>query len=80
MAPNADPPRAGSGDLNAAVAAYRGTVRVHPDFADGWNNLAQVLLEQGKRKEAAEAISKAIALGGNRLPAYQALQLRIDGQ
>lgn len=69
-----------AGDLNAAVAAYRGTVQVHPDFADGWNNLAQVLLEQGKRKEAAEAISKAIALGGNRLPAYQALQLRIDGQ
>ena len=62
----------------AAVAAYRLAVKWHPDFADAWNNLAQALLEQGNRSEAATAIAKAVELGGARLPRYQALQLKIN--
>ena len=52
-------------------------MQAHPDFADGWNNLAQVQLELGRRKEASEAITKAVALGGVRLPQYLELQQKI---
>ena len=68
------------GQRDAAAQAYRQAVTQHPDFADGWNNLAQVLLELGHRQEAQQAISKAVALGGERLPQYQALQLEISGK
>ena len=66
-----------AGDLSAAAAAYQQTVQHHPDFADGWNNLAQVLLEQHKPAAASTAIAKAIALGGPRQAAYIALQQTI---
>jgi len=62
------------GQREAAAKAYRHAVKRHPDFADGWNNLAQVLLELNHRKEASQAIAHAVLLGGERLPAYQALQ------
>jgi hypothetical protein len=68
------------GQPQVALNAYRTTVQVHPDFADGWNNLAQVLLDLGRRREASDAIAKAIALGGVRLPQYQALQLKINAK
>jgi tetratricopeptide (TPR) repeat protein len=61
------------GQAAVAIEAYRAAVAVHADFADAWNNLAQVLLEQGQREEASQAIAKAIALGGARLPRYQEL-------
>jgi tetratricopeptide (TPR) repeat protein len=67
-------------NLPAAASAYHEAVKQHPGFADGWNNLAQVLLEQDQRKDAAQAIAKAIALGGPRLPTYQNLQATILGQ
>ncbi len=66
------------GQPEAAVKAYRQTVLKHPDFADGWNNLAQVLLESGHRIEAARAIARAVALGGARLPDYLTLQAEIE--
>jgi tetratricopeptide (TPR) repeat protein len=66
------------GQTAVAVDAYRAAVSRHPDFAEAWNNLAQLLLEQGKRNEASQAIAKAVALGGVRLPRYQELQLLID--
>lgn len=66
------------GQRAVAVKAYRAAVQQHPDFAEAWNNLAQVLLEQGQRRAAARAIARAIALGGARLPQYQALQLKIN--
>lgn len=68
------------GNLPAATTAYHAAVKQHPDFADGWNNLAQVLLELGQRKDAAHAIARAIALGGPRLSTYQRLQASILGQ
>ena len=68
------------GQLPLATHAYRLTVQAHPDFADGWNNLAQVLLEQGKRREASDAIAKAVALGGPRLPRYQELLQKINAK
>lgn len=59
-------------DLPAAAAAYREAIRNHPEAADAWNNLAQVLLESGRKQEALAAAQRAIALGGPRLTQYQA--------
>lgn len=66
------------GQLEAATRAYQRVVQLHPDFADGWNNLAQVLLEKNQTKEAHDAIARAIALGGAHLPAYLELQQEIN--
>ncbi|MDD5336125.1 MAG: PA2778 family cysteine peptidase [Rhodoferax sp.] len=66
------------GQAAAAIGAYQAAVHEHPDFADAWNNLAQVLLEQGRRDEAAQAIGKAVVLGGARLPQYQELARLIN--
>ncbi len=68
------------GQTAAAVNAYRAAVHRHADFAEAWNNLAQVLLEQGQRQEASQAIARAVALGGAHLPKLRALQLEIDGK
>jgi predicted Zn-dependent protease len=66
------------GQPKVAIDAYQTAVSRHPDFAEAWNNLAQVLLEQGQRNEASQAIAKAVALGGVRLPRYRELQLLIN--
>lgn len=66
------------GQREVAAKAYRQTVVKHPDFADGWNNLAQVLMELNRRSEASQAIARAVALGGVRLADYLALQAQID--
>jgi tetratricopeptide (TPR) repeat protein len=58
-------------ELTQAVALY-------PDFADAWNNLAQVQLQQGKKPEARASINKAIALGGANAQAYQDMAERIN--
>ena len=54
-----------------AESAYQQSVKLKPDFADGWNNLAEVLWTQNKKTQARQAIQKAIALAGERLPQYQ---------
>jgi predicted Zn-dependent protease len=66
------------GQREAAVKAYRQAVIKHPDFADGWNNLAQVLLELSRRGEAGKAIARAVALAGPRLAEYLTLQAQIN--
>jgi hypothetical protein len=48
-----------------------------PDFADAWNNLAQVQWEQGALPDAAVSVERAVALGGPRLADYRALQQTI---
>ena len=65
------------GDLAAAGAAYARAVQADPDFADAWNNLAQVQWEQVALPEAAASVARAVALGGPRLADYQALQQRM---
>lgn len=68
------------GQLPAAVQAYRLLTARHPANADGWNNLAQTLLDQGKAREAAAVIQRAVALGGPRLPRYLELQEEIQAR
>jgi tetratricopeptide (TPR) repeat protein len=66
------------GDWNTAQLAYTQAVNTHPEFADGWNNLAQLRLERGEPALALEAIAHAIELGGPRLPRYLELRQRIE--
>lgn len=66
------------GQMDQAAQAYRHATEVQPDFADAWNNLAQVLMEQGQLAPAKQAIDRAVGLGGGRLLAYQALRQKIE--
>jgi tetratricopeptide (TPR) repeat protein len=43
----------------------------HPMAADAYNNLAQVLLEQGRKQEALEAAQRAVAIGGPMREVYE---------
>lgn len=58
-------------DLAGAEVAFRAATATHPDAADAWNNLAQTLLDQGRREEARSAAQQAVTLGGPRLALYQ---------
>ena len=58
--------------LESAKAQYRQATVDHPDAGDAWNNLAQVLFDQGELQEAARAARRAVAIGGPRLDRYAA--------
>ncbi len=62
------------GDIAGAQQAYARLVQIHTEDADGWNNLAQALLDLHRGAEAGDAIDKAVALGGPRLANYLELQ------
>lgn len=62
------------GQTSLAQQNYARLVQAHPDFADGWNNLAQALLDLHRPDEARQAIDRAVSLGGPRLPSYLELQ------
>ncbi len=57
--------------FDSAEAAYRSASVAHPDAADAWNNLAQVLHDTGRRQEALAAAQRAVEIGGPRLTVYQ---------
>ena len=65
-------------DLRGAAVAYRAATEAQPEFADAWNNLAQVQLEIGDKAAARAAIARAVVLGGPRLSLYQALQSQLE--
>ena len=52
------------GDLSGAESAFREATERHPLAAPAYNNLAHVLIEQGRKPEALAAAQKAAALGG----------------
>ncbi|AMO21891.1 PA2778 family cysteine peptidase [Ramlibacter solisilvae] len=58
--------------LEQAQTQYRQATLDHPDSGDAWNNLAQVLFEQSRPDEAADAARRAVAIGGPRLATYAA--------
>jgi tetratricopeptide (TPR) repeat protein len=68
------------GDAPRAERAYMALVEQHPDFADGWNNLAQVLSEREAWEPAKTAIDRAVAIGGPRIATYQRLQAQLQGR
>jgi len=57
--------------LGDAEQAYRRATVDHPESGDAWNNLAQVLHETGRDAEALAAARRAVAIGGERVPAYR---------
>ena len=67
-------------DLARAAAAYETATAAHPDFADAWNNLAQVKLELNALPQALTAAERAVALGGPREARYRALRDEIKSK
>lgn len=58
--------------LDAAVGYFRQVVVTHPDYAPAYNNLAQVLLELNKPRQALTYARKAVDIGGVHAAEYQA--------
>jgi Flp pilus assembly protein TadD len=52
------------GELKNSEAAFRQAAESHPHEGAAFNNLAHVLLTQGRREEALAAAQHAVALGG----------------
>ncbi len=67
-------------EKNSAGAAEQfGKVKaLYPDYAPAWNNLAQLLLEQGDEAQALVHAQRAVALGGPFLATYRATLLTIE--
>jgi hypothetical protein len=59
------------GDLKSAEEVLQKTTRDFPGQGDAFNNLAQVLWEQGKKQQALKAARHAVKLGGPRAEQYQ---------
>jgi len=51
-------------DLDGSAEAFRRATLLQPENGIAFNNLAQVLNSQGKRKEALAAAQRAVDLGG----------------
>lgn len=66
------------GQLEQAEDHYRQATRDHPDAADAWNNLAQVLMEQGRTGDALDAARLAVSIGGPRAATYAATLGKIE--
>lgn len=58
-------------NIAEAAESYQAATRYHPESADAWNNLAQALMELGRREEALTAAQRAVSLGGARVSQYQ---------
>jgi tetratricopeptide (TPR) repeat protein len=58
-------------DLSGAEQAYRQVTLDAPTLAPAFNNLAQVLAEQGRLQEAEQAARRAVNLGGPLLASYE---------
>ena len=59
------------GDLKNSEMAFKKTIQLHPDEGSAYNNLAQVLMEQGQLKEALASARMAVSLGGPLQAVYQ---------
>ena len=59
------------GEFTNSEYAFRETIRLHPRAGSAYNNLAQILMEQGRYPEAREMARKAVSLGGPSLAVYQ---------
>lgn len=66
------------GDFAGAEAQFRNAKAFHPAYAPAWNNLAQLLLEQGDEKQALVHARRAVALGGTFIATYRATLLMIE--
>jgi len=60
-----------AGELDNAGVAYRKVLSQHPNYAAAHNNLAQVLLEQGKLNDAKKHAEIAVSRGGRHQQQYR---------
>jgi hypothetical protein len=59
------------GDLENSELAFRRAAETHPQSGAAFNNLAHVLLAQGRRAEALAAARRAVSLGGPQLELFR---------
>ena len=59
------------GNLKNSEAAFRLATEAYPEEGAAFNNLAHVLLEQGRREEALTAALRAVSLGGPHQSVFQ---------
>lgn len=64
--------------LPEAEQAFSAAVSIYPDFADAWNNLAEVQFKLGRQPEARSAVNKALSLGGAHLSTYKETAEKIN--
>lgn len=69
--------RYGLRDHAGAAEAFRRATLLQPENGMAFNNLAHVLAEQGKRKEALDAAQRAVELGGPLLDNFRQTLARI---
>ena len=68
------------GELKKSEAAFKKTIQLHPEEGSAYNNLAQVLMEQGHYPDALAAAKKAVSLGGPLKAVYQETLREIESQ
>lgn len=68
------------GELKSSETAFKETIRLHPEESSAYNNLAQVLMEQGRYPEALESARKALSLGGPLRAVYLETIREIESQ
>lgn len=66
------------GDLRGAEDAFRAATRAHPDAAVTFNNLAQVLADQKRWREAGQAARKAVEIGGENADTFRQTLARVE--
>lgn len=68
------------GDMKNSEFAFRETIRLHPRAGSAYNNLAQILMEQGRYAEAREMARKAVSLGGPLQAVYRQTLKEIESK
>lgn len=66
------------GKFSEAATQYREVITHHEDYAPAWNNLAEILIEQGQFDQARAYVLQAIMLGGPFVETYRATLQKID--
>lgn len=68
------------GDLRGAEAAFRAATRSHPDAGVAFNNLAQVLADQKRWREAEQAARRAVDIGGDNADVFRQTLARVEAR
>ena len=69
------------GDLKGAEYAFKKVTEAEPGYADGWLNVARVLIQEGETEAAKPFLAKAMSLDSSlgRIHFFQALVEKADG-
>ena len=67
-------------NLPGAAAAFQSATELAPPSGEGYNNLAHVLSEMGRREEALMAARQAVAVGGPHVETFRTTLNEIQGR